>query len=1202
MRLFDIIKSSQTQNAGRNIITFTKDLLNRPESELKSMGLSDKQIQALRDIANTPFKNIEPHQMMVLMMLPPAAKSGDLQDLITHANKFKLGDIQDEFVSPQFSNPQLPQTGRGVPAAIQVPQLPTPKSNKPGKKTSPPKSKKFDKFEFLNKNDDKNWKELIIIPKVATDNMNLLHIFTEVGIVSTVRDRLTRPTNVVESISSEQYSHLLKELEENGWDTDLADKAVNHLLNIKESIDIRNFAEVEVKSIFEETAGNWMYRISIPNILNVPYQRQLDIVECITFAFTGITDDPKYSKEIMDDTGRAMPRKRLCRIHRSTDVQSTAKGWYVRGDPSDFQRFITICGTRGIKVDKLVAIVFSDFNKGRFYDPRKKAYVDPATARFEGIIDGDGYKSETDFEQAVKTISNSGLQKKALARNPDADITGIQIYPKQVEGIKFLYSRTHAILGDETGVGKTLQAIVAGHLRLKTDTKKFGKDMKAVVLTKSAVVPQFKKEIEHYTGLSPDQIWTGDELFNYLMQFDHPTKIFDENNNAKIPIPNWKWCVLNYEKFAIPPRPQVIRSLIARRQNISAAYQIIMNRSLSYAEQFVSDMLAAISNVINAKNLGLDHNKAIKDAVYAYLGSKISINPKHPSLYLNSRDSSWYKEKEIDKDAESLARSTASEVIKIAFENPENITSLSNAMEKIRSLVTEAVANKMQSYQNFIERQEERLRKTSTLDTITYKLQDPNLSEDDRFAYEKEKAELEKFKGTKGGALQYGEEGKRNILTAYFNALSKLGVLDVVILDEVHTVKNGDPDDKADTMDDEHDANFTTFNTQIVTSGSTNVWGASATIVANKEQDLYNQLRAINSPLGDLDYGSFVTQLASAVSSGGSTSTGTAIRDAIVQSKIYMQRSKHDIVEDMRQSDSSRPQLPKQIVQDITNNDPEIISSFINIRNEKFKDAANRGTLDNPLVVYGIIRKSLALAKAPFSAQNAIEQLSKGRRVGIFTDSIDAGQIMKNIIQKALLNFPESSPFKNKHVYFLYGGEDPSQRMMHVDEFMKDQDASGYAAMIISFNAGGTGLSLENTADFVIFNDLPQTPVSDTQAKGRFYRINSLYDNYVNYILLDTDEDEKLYDILQQKLAVAEEISKLRQIENQYVLEGHSRSELRIKILNDIREREIKLKSLEAEELKTQINFGKKLMLEGGLSTKRKRANSHRWYDLVKNT
>jgi hypothetical protein len=264
-----------------------------------------------------------------------------------------------------------------------------------------------------------------------------------------------------------------------------------------------------------------------------------------------------------------------------------------------------------------------------------------------------------------------------------------------------------------------------------------------------------------------------------------------------------------------------------------------------------------------------------------------------------------------------------------------------------------------------------------------------------------------------------------------------------------------------------------------------------------------------------------------------------------------------------------------------------------------------RGTLDGrngALVAYGIVRRSLAQAKAPLTASAMIQYLRQGKRVGVFTDCIEAGQIIKNNVEKALRDFPDESSFKNKHVYFLYGGDDAENRMLHVDEFMKDYDQSAYAGMIISFNAGGTGLSLENTADVVIFNDLPQTPVSDTQAKGRFYRINSLRDNYTYYMILKNDEDEKLYDILMDKLIIAEEISKLRHMENQYVLQGHSRSEIRIKILNEIREKELRLKALDEEQKRTENNIGRKL-LGGGLSPRRKRASSiNGWYNFIKNT
>lgn len=165
--------------------------------------------------------------------------------------------------------------------------------------------------------------------------------------------------------------------------------------------------------------------------------------------------------------------------------------------------------------------------------------------------------------------------------------------------------------------------------------------------------------------------------------------------------------------------------------------------------------------------------------------------------------------------------------------------------------------------------------------------------------------------------------------------------MNVVILDEVHTVKNGNPDDRAENYDDEHDANFTTFNTQIVTNGANNVWGASATIVANKEQDLYNQLRAINSPLGDMNYKEFVTEISGTLSSSRDEkeiSTGTAIRDVLVQSKIYLQRSKHDIVA----QDPTREPLPPQTSHTNETKDPELVGYFEQHRSDEIEKAKIR--------------------------------------------------------------------------------------------------------------------------------------------------------------------------------------------------------------------------------------------------------------------
>ena len=285
-----------------------------------------------------------------------------------------------------------------------------------------------------------------------------------------------------------------------------------------------------------------------------------------------------------------------------------------------------------------------------------------------------------------------------------------------------------------------------------------------------------------------------------------------------------------------------------------------------------------------------------------------------------------------------------------------------------------------------------------------------------------------------------------------------------------------------------------------------------------------------------------------------------------MQSKIYLQRSKNDIV---AQDPNGEP-LPPQISHTNEVKDPELVDDFGQYRSKEIEQANIRGTLQGrnaAVVMHGINRRSLAKAKGPATVQFALEQLRHGQRVAIFTDSIDAGSMIKDDIEKGLQQFQPTSPFFNKKVYFLRGKQNPSDRLRHVDMFMQSEDRSPYAAMVLSFSAGGTGLSMENSANVVVFNDLPQTPVLDTQAKGRFYRINSVDPSNVYYMILDVNEDARLHQILERKIIIAEQISKLTHDDIQEVMHGNANSEFRLLILMRIAELEAELKALESREL-----------------------------------
>jgi hypothetical protein len=284
-----------------------------------------------------------------------------------------------------------------------------------------------------------------------------------------------------------------------------------------------------------------MYLISVPNMPKLKELRQKDVIECITYAFVGETGNVNYSRELIDVSGKSIPRVRRCRPNGLNDVGTTEEGWLVRGDPSDFQRFLDICKTRKVVVEEFTEMFVRDFYDSKLYSPSKKGNIGPHNSRLEGSSSHDGYEDEEDLIAEIKLVGNAGFKNKTLSKDPQKDVSRIQMYPMQVEGVEFLYSRTQAILADDTGVGKTAQAVTAAHLRLKTDTNKMNKDMKAIVITKSTVVTQYKRDISYFTGIDIKDIYTGDELFEDLKVYNHPLDIIDVTGKILIDIPKWKW-------------------------------------------------------------------------------------------------------------------------------------------------------------------------------------------------------------------------------------------------------------------------------------------------------------------------------------------------------------------------------------------------------------------------------------------------------------------------------------------------------------------------------------------------------------------------------------------------------------------------------------------------------------------------------------
>ena len=122
-----------------------------------------------------------------------------------------------------------------------------------------------------------------------------------------------------------------------------------------------------------------------------------------------------------------------------------------------------------------------------------------------------GYKKEIDDNNTyglkyilLNKIKNGGIQKtdydgqipEDFKDNVSFPKAGFDLFEEQKEGIAFLYGRKSAILGDETGIGKTVTTIGAADLRMKN----LGQDSKTLIVTLKALVGQWVNEIVGLLG------------------------------------------------------------------------------------------------------------------------------------------------------------------------------------------------------------------------------------------------------------------------------------------------------------------------------------------------------------------------------------------------------------------------------------------------------------------------------------------------------------------------------------------------------------------------------------------------------------------------------------------------------------------------------------------------------------------------------
>jgi len=364
----------------------------------------------------------------------------------------------------------------------------------------------------------------------------------------------------------------------------------------------------------------------------------------------------------------------------------------------------------------------------------------------------------------------------------------------------------------------------------------------------------------------------------------------------------------------------------------------------------------------------------------------------------------------------------------------------------------------------------------------------------------------------------FGEPSQRKAATDFLINQAKNRKFTVCILDEIHIIKNGEPSDKHKGGYLEHGENHQTFNIQEITQYIPFVWGASSTIVANRPIDLLNQLKAINHPMGRMDYREFLSHFDNRSDEQEQMRKADLIRDLLNDQGVYLRRSKKEV----------NPSLPEM----------NINKEFINLTTHEISKVMDGISGKPSLAQLSKIRQRVALSKIEMTLDKAKEILEKGRKVAIFTAF--PGATLDPLVNNLQTILDVVYTDLSKKVAFISGGDKQGkkERRQVIEEFKNPK--SNIMAIVISIDAGGTGLDFPNILTDVIVNDFDWSPSDDEQTLGRFHRISSKNPVNVTYMVAENTLDKKYFNLLQEKKEIAERIQNLTNQEKEAIKSGKS--------------------------------------------------------------
>jgi superfamily II DNA or RNA helicase len=426
------------------------------------------------------------------------------------------------------------------------------------------------------------------------------------------------------------------------------------------------------------------------------------------------------------------------------------------------------------------------------------------------------------------------------------------------------------------------------------------------------------------------------------------------------------------------------------------------------------------------------------------------------------------------------------------------------------------------------------------------------------------------------------EPGRLNGRVQFTNELVRQatnGEIQCVILDELHNVKNGRDASKDTSPNRKHKSNHTTFNVQDFTDKVPFSWGLSATIVANKPIDVYNQLKAVGHPLGNLSWGRFASDF------GGMKMGNYGMEKGTIDEQLEAVSKLKEYLFDQEAYDAlGKKQLNEDLPDQIVSQDSIPVNQDI-LWNRIAKRVAGFKKPDLAVSQMQAFRNEAAIIKAPQTVRDAIPTLEKGEKIMIFSDFKDSLEEIRSGIQAY---FDQKG--KGEQVVTIKGGMRKKTRRAAIEAF-KDENSNA-RAIVINIVAGGTGLDFPNIVTQAIVNDYDWSVANDEQMLGRNYRINSLHDVYVKYMIAEDTPDEEYYERLTAKKQIADVIHKMSREEDARMKDGErGQTSAELKALQkELAEMKKRYIQMESKDKTFEAEMARKI--RGGI----KKNASKNWY------